>query len=298
MNVTAIIVVKGNPPHFQETLDSIQDFVSEIIIGDIDMDERVKKSLEKNSRFRIIPLPSDIPYADIVKENLKKRTTGEYILYLDPDEIFPSAAKELLHKNAERFDYFYLPRKNIIFGKWISHSRWWPDYQLRFFKKEAVIWPKAIHPIPQTKGREYKLEPKEENAILHYNYENMDEFMSKLPRYAKGDAMERIARGEYYTLNDAIKKGLSEFISRFFASEGYKDGTHGLALALLQMIYYFIVYFYFWELKKYPEMSINDMVEATDSYFKQGLYETKYWRDKTKLGTSIEKIKMKILKRL
>ncbi|MEO6509105.1 MAG: glycosyltransferase [Patescibacteria group bacterium] len=298
MNVSAIIVVKHNPPHLKETLDSIEDFVTEIIIGDIDMDASLRKQLEKNSRYTIITLPTDIKYADLVKEDLKKKTVGDYILYLDPDEVFPNAAKEILIEKAQDYDYFYFPRKNFIFGKWITYSRWWPDYQLRFFKKNAVVWPKNIHPIPETRGKEYRLEEKEELSITHYNYENLDEFMEKMPRYAKGDAIERIANNEEFTLRNAVNKGISEFISRFFSHHGYKDGMHGFVLSFLQMFYYFLVYFYTWELNKYPDMPVKEMVETADDFFKQGLYETKYWKLKTKLDKSSDKLKMKIIKRL
>ncbi len=299
MNVTAIIIVKNNPPHLSETLDSIEDFVSEIIIGEISMDPTLKRTLEHNSKYKFISLPETVPYADLVKEDLKSHATGDFILYLDPDEIFPSSVKNLLRDHVESSDYFYFPRKNLIFGKWIKHSRWWPDYQLRFFRKDAVVWPKTIHPVPVAKGKEYKFESKAEYAIVHHNYENIDEFMNKMPRYAKGEAIERLERKEELTLIKASQLGISEFVSRFFASQGYKDGMHGLVLAFLQMFYYFLVYFYFWELKEYPEVSLAEMASVTDAYFKQGLYETKFWKNKTGIGNGIEeKIKMKIIKRL
>jgi len=298
MNVSAIIVVKYSPPHFQEMLDSIEEFVSEIIIGDVQMDEKLKKELEQNPKVKIISLPPTIPYADLVKEDLKKESRGEYILYMDPDEVLPKETILLLEEKKDTYDYVLFPRKNFIFGKWIAHSKWWPDYQLRFFKRDAVTWPKTIHPIAEKNGREFRIEPKEKYAIVHYNYENLDEFMEKMPRYAKGDAKERLEQNEEYTLHKAIKEGISEFIGRFFSSEGYKDGMHGLVLSFLQMFYYLLVYFYTWELKKYPEMSSKEMANIASDYFKQGFYETTFWKDKSKLGSSSDKIKMKIIKRL
>src|SRR3989339_1442942 len=90
--ISAIIVVKNNPLRLFETLESINDFVSEIIIGDIDIGNEYKKRLLENKKVKIIDLPSDTPFADLVKEDLKKQAKGDYILYLDPDEIFPSTS--------------------------------------------------------------------------------------------------------------------------------------------------------------------------------------------------------------
>ena len=153
-SISAIIVVKNNPPHLFESLESIDDLVSEIVIGNIAVGNDYEKRLLENNKVKIIQLPSDTPFADLVKEDLKKQAKGEYILYLDPDEVFPTINNQQLTIFLKQYDYFYFPRKNIIFGKWIDHSRWWPDYQLRLFKKDAVVWPKVLHPIPKGKGKE------------------------------------------------------------------------------------------------------------------------------------------------
>lgn len=307
-SISAIIVVKNDPPHLFETLESITDFVSEIIIGDIDIGNEYKKRLLENKKVKIVNLPSSIPFADLVKEDLKKNAKGEYILYLDPDEIFPtisSRGRSPFGRNnqqltflLQQYDYFYFPRKNIIFGKWIEHSRWWPDYQLRLFKKNSVIWPKELHPIPKVKGKEYKFEVKEENAILHYNYDNLDQYLKKAIRYAKYEATSLIQKKENYTLDQALKKGMSEFISRFFANDGYKDGMHGFVLSILQMFYYFLVYFYYWEDKKFFHHNQEDLVNSSQNYFKRGLKETNFWLINKKLAQTFERIKLKILNKL
>ncbi|OGK39334.1 hypothetical protein A3A74_05185 [Candidatus Roizmanbacteria bacterium RIFCSPLOWO2_01_FULL_35_13] len=292
MKISAIIVVKNNPPHLFETLESIRNFVSEIIIGDIDIGNDYRKKLLENKKVRIVQLPSDIPFADLVKEDLKKQAKGEYILYLDPDEIYPSATLRTspsLTTLMDKYDIFYFPRKNIIFGKWIEHSRWWPDYQLRLFKKESVIWPRQIHPVPKTRGKEYRFEAKQENAILHYNYDNLDQYLEKAIRYAKNEAQLR----DNYSLTNALNDARTEFISRYFAGNGFKDGMHGFALAILQMFYYFLVYFYFWERKKYQNSEIN--IPVTYQGFVTNLYyESSFWHDLKILTFGVEKIKSKL----
>ncbi len=298
MNISAIIVVKNSPPHLFETLHSIEGFVSEIIIGDISIDPNIKKKLETNSKYSIVSLDPETSYVELVREELKLHAKNEFILYLDSDEIFPSHVLNILSEKKDEFDCFYFPRKNIIFGKWMEHSRWWPDYQLRFFRRTTVSWPKKIHTDPVVNGKVYKFPPEEKFSILHYNYENLDEFMSKMIRYAKSDALERISEKSNFTISSAINLGISEFISRFFAHDGYKDGLHGFALSFLQMFYYFLVFFYYWELKKYPDIPHTELTSTVDTYFKQGLYETKFWKDKKGLGSSSEKIKMKIIKRM
>lgn len=293
-NITAIIVVKNSPPHLFETLESINDLVSEIIIGNIDIGNTYKKELSKNKKVKVIDLPSIIAFADLVKEDLKKKASGEYILYLDPDEIFPDLTSRLAEL-LKMYDYFYFPRKNIIFGKWIEHSRWWPDYQLRLFKKGSVTWPKVLHPKAKGVGKEYRLEPIEQNSILHFNYDNMDQYLEKAARYAKSEAQEIVQKKEQYNWQSMLQRAVSEFMSRFFASEGYKDGLHGFALASLQMFYCFLVYFYYWEEKKYFQLTQKELVAVPKKFFMRSLYETNYWFIKQNLVSSVEKLKLKLL---
>lgn len=297
INAAAIIVIKDSPPHALESIDSVNDFVREIIIGDLDIGRDLKKDLSKNRKVRFVEV-ANVAYADVIKEDLKKETTCEYILYLDPDELFPTAAKRIIEDNLANYQFFNLPRKNIIFGKWIEHSRWWPDYQLRFFKRENVIWPKTVHPIPETTGNGYNFEQKEEYAIVHYNYDSLDQYLEKAVRYSKSEAQSALAGGQELTLHETIKKSLSEFISRFFAGEGYRDGSHGFVLAILQMFYYFLVYFYFWEQKKYFSIDEKILKKEARHFFSNGLKDSTYWENQKETFSIVNKIKQKIYSKL
>jgi len=294
-DITVIIVVKGNPPHLSETLSSVEHFATDIIMGTVDMDPLLLEKVSANKKIRIVPLASSVPYAYMVKEDLKKMARGNYILYMDPDEIFPKNALPILRKKMSEADYFFFPRKNIIFGKWIEHSRWWPDYQLKFFKKNSVVWPKQIHPIPITQGVKFTFSPEEEFAILHYNYESLDEYFEKAFRYAKSEAKQLVQEDKTLTLGATSKKALSEFISRFFAFEGYKDGVHGLILSILQMFYYFLIYMYYWEEKKHPKIDKEELLAETRKFYITGMKETDYWLKDKKLLSPLDKVKTKIL---
>ena len=295
INTTAIIVIKDNPPYLKKTLASIDGFVEEIIIGTINCETALQNQLEKNNKIKLFPLDPSIPFADIIKEDLKKKAKGKYILYVDPDEIFSKKIFDLLKKNIDKYDYFMIPRKNIIFGKWIQHSRWWPDYQLRFFKKDSVVWPKEIHPIPKTKGHGFTLPAKEELAINHYNYNNLDQYFEKSFRYSKTEARKAVLENKVITLGETLKKSLNEFVSRYFAGEGYKDGAHGLILAILQMFYYFMVFIFYWEEKKYFDVNNEEIFKETQTFFVSGLKETNYWLVNKKLINKKNNIKSKLL---
>ena len=113
--VSAVIVIKDNPPHLEECLSSISSLADEIILGCIQIEDSLKKSLSNNRKIKLIELPPDIPFADMVKEDLKKKASGTHILYIDPDELFPQKAVEIIKNKLGTYDYFIFPRKNILF---------------------------------------------------------------------------------------------------------------------------------------------------------------------------------------
>jgi len=293
-DISAIIVVKDNPPFVSECISSIQDFVKEIIIADIGIDPSLVSMLKKNKKIMIVGIKKRVPYVELIREELKQFATTSYLLFIDPDEILSESLKKILSPIYNNYSYILMPRKNIIFGKWMEHSRWWPDYQVRLFRKESVTWPTEIHKQPIVKGNGYTVEAKAESAIIHNNYQNIDEFMQKAVRYAKSEAHGLSS----FSLAEALKKALSEFISRYFADEGYKDGTHGFVLAILQMFYYILVYVYYWEKNKYRDEDQKMLQNTIHRFFRESLYSINHWQNKMNLHSYGEKLKRKIVNKL
>jgi len=292
-DISAIIVVKDNPPHLFETISSVQDFVKEIIVADIGVDSSLLSKLAKNKKVKIVEIKKKVTYVELIREELKQYASEKCLLYLDPDEIFPEKAKEIIKKEIKNYDCFSFPRKNIIFNKWINHSRWWPDYQIRLFKKDCVFWTTNIHSQPKVQGKLFTLPANERYAFTHFNYKNLDEFLSKFFRYAKAEAQNIIESNKNFTFEEAVSKAVSEFIGRFFSHEGYKDGMHGFVLAVMQMFYYFLVYFYIWEKRNYFENEEKTISTWPHRFFSQIFVETGYWLNKKKLISGLNKVKTK-----
>src|SRR3990167_8259410 len=125
-------------------------------------------------------------YVEPARNYAISKTTGDWILVLDADEEIAKFLADKLRQistDSKSADYYRLPRKNIIFGKWIKHSRWWPDYNIRFFLKGSVSWTEVIHSIPMTKGKGADLEADEKNAIIHHHYTSVNQYVERLNRY-------------------------------------------------------------------------------------------------------------------
>jgi hypothetical protein len=132
---------------------------------------------------------------------------------------------------------FWIPRKNYIFGKWIQHTGWSPDYQPRVLKKGKAWFDPArpVHELVIAQGGELFLE----NPLTHFNYETLAQFREKQRRYTRYEAQIMAAEGIRPRWPSYISMPLREFIRRFVSLCGYRDGLHGLWLSLLMAYYAF-----------------------------------------------------------
>lgn len=213
------------------------------------------------------------------------KATNEWILVIDPDEEVSVTLKNRLLAIAngiEQMNYVRIPRKNIIFGRWMKASMWWPDLNIRFFKKDTVVWTDKIHRPPTVKGEGIDLSDKEEYALIHHHYQSIVEFLERMLRYTKIQAEELKKDGYRFDYRDLIIKPLNEFLSRFFANRGFEDGLHGFALSLLQSFSFFIMYLRVWEQEGFkPEnISLNELKQVST----QSGEQIKYWFDFSNLS--------------
>lgn len=275
MKISVIINTWNEEKNIQRCLESVK-WADEIVVVDM---ESKDKTVQIAKKFGAKVFSHEYTtYVEPARNFALSKATGDWILILDADEEIPlGLAKKLkkLVKEPGEKRFFRLPRKNLIFGKWIKYSRWWPDHVVRFFKKGSVTWSDKIHSIPLTRGEGKDLEVKEANAIVHYHYQSISQYLERLNRYTDIQAKELIDSDYKFAWQDLLKKPTSEFLSRFFAGEGYKDGLHGLVLALLQAFSELIKYLKVWEEQgfKDQELPLTDFVPTMKKLGK----EVAYW---------------------
>jgi (heptosyl)LPS beta-1,4-glucosyltransferase len=225
-----------------------------------------------------------------------EKASSEWVLILDTDEVVPdSLAKKITQtvKNTD-LDYFRIPRKNIIFGKTMKHSRWWPDFNLRLFKKGFVSWNEMIHGVPVTMGAGGDFEAKEDFAIEHFHYDSVEQYVERMNRYTSVQADLKAQEGYKFRWRDIIQKPVNEFLSRYFFGEGYRDGLHGLALSLLQGFSEFVLYLKIWQAEKFKvkELEVKEVVE----FMREQEKDIHFWQSDLlfkKEGKLLDRIKRK-----
>lgn len=273
MNKLSVVINSHNEENnLPVVIKSVKPLADEIIVVDLESTDKsavVAKKLGAN----VYP-HKNFSYVEPARNFGISKAKNEWVLILDSDEKISSTLsnkiKELLENPSA--DYYRLPRKNIIFGKWITQARWWPDYNIRLFKKGSVSWNEIIHAVPMTQGTGFDIPIDEKFAIIHNNYTDVDSYLEKMVRYTKVQAKELIDSKYKFQWSDLITKPVNEFLSRYFYGKGYKEGVHGLVISLLQAFSEFILYVRVWN---YKDIEIKD-AEIT-SVFNKNIKDIKWW---------------------
>jgi len=299
--LSVVISAYNEEKKIEDCLKSVS-FADEIIFVDSSStDETVE--IAKKYTSRIFTRPNN-PMLNVNKNFGFSKAKSEWILSLDADERVTLELKEEIKSTIEQLsnrtiDGFWIPRKNIIFGKWMQHTGWYPDYQLRLIRRGKGEFPeKHVHEMIVVEGQTERLD----NSIVHYNYDTIFQFIQKLINiYAPNEAEQMLEKGYKFAWQDAISLPLKEFLSRFFAREGYKDGFHGLMLSMLMAFYYFVVFAVIWEKQGFKSIDDKDILKKTEAEFSKAHKDILFWMGKERIKqikNPIKKSAYKLLKRI
>lgn len=235
--ISVVIVTFNEAEKIKDCLKSVQGFCDEIVVVDLGSKDEIKVVAKEYGAQLFYH--KQVSFVELVRDYAISLARGEWILILDPDERITNQLKLQLKQVTQHKEYaaVNIPRKNIFFGKWISHTNFWPDRQIRFFKKGSVNWPRRIHAYPVVFGEILNLPSKEELAIIHYGYDNFPSFWERQKRYAQVEAENRFKDGERAGLKHFVLLPAREFLVRFIKHKGFLDGIPGMFIAFTLMYY-------------------------------------------------------------
>ncbi|MDA1079259.1 MAG: glycosyltransferase family 2 protein [bacterium] len=249
MKLSVVITAKNAAATLERTLKSVQ-FADEIVVVDM-MSSDTTKQIALKFTDKVFFTP-DVGYVEPARNFSLSKSSGDWILIVDADEVIPPALRDhllQLLKVESDVSSYSIARKNIIFGEWVQTAGWWPDYQPRLFKRGKVLWSDTIHSKPTIDGTFEKLPATAELALEHHNYETLSEFVQRLDRYTS-IATDVTTQKPGIDLEHPIVVFRREFLQRLFALRGIEGGYRGVLLALLQGFSEVVQTAKFWEVKQ------------------------------------------------
>jgi glycosyltransferase involved in cell wall biosynthesis len=240
--ITAAIIARDEERHIAHCLDTLAWADALLVVLDERTRDRTGQIAEANGARVVSRAFTTFPAQRNAALDL---VTTPWVLFVDADERVPSAlAREVCAaiQEGERASAvgFWIPRRNYIWGGWIRHGGWYPDYQLRLLRVANARYDERrdVHELVCLDGTDgYLAEP-----LIHYNYDRFVQFLAKQEAYSTLEA-DRLARaGTIPWPHSFVLQPYREFRRRFVSLQGYRDGWRGLVLASLLACYTAVTY--------------------------------------------------------
>ena len=175
-------------------------------------------------------------------------TTREWIMFVDADEEVPSELVEeigrMLKRRDEDVDGFFVYRRTYYLGRWIRYGGWYPDGEIRLYRREKGRWEGGLHAKIVVGGKVSVLK----NKYLHYTYRDIADQIQTIDKYSRIAAEDMAQRGEKFSFFKLFFHPPFRFIKEYLLKSGFRDGLPGLIIVVSTMFYVFIKYAKLWEI--------------------------------------------------
>jgi glycosyltransferase involved in cell wall biosynthesis len=240
--ISALIICRNEEKNIEECIKSIK-WCDEIIIID---------GFSTDNTFEIAKGYTDKVFRNEWKGFFDQRSFGltkiqyNWIFSIDADERctehLSAEIQNLLSRDLISANGFLIPRKSFFLGKWIKHCGWYPDHQLRLFRKDFVsVTVRLVHESYSVSGETGKLK----NNLEHFTVNSISDFMNKVNIYSSLSASEK--PNKRITFIYILFKPFIEFSKKFIFQAGFLDGIHGLMVSFFHTITKTMTYMKIWE---------------------------------------------------
>jgi glycosyltransferase involved in cell wall biosynthesis len=177
-------------------------------------------------------------------------TAQDWIMFVDADEeIPPELAGEIrieLDGRGKEIDGYFVYRRTYYLGRWIRYGGWYPDGEIRLYRKDKGRWEGGLHAKLVVDGEIGVLK----NQYLHYTYGNISDQIQTIDRYSSVSAGDLFESGEKFSLFKLLFHPPFRLVKEYLLKSGFRDGLPGLIIIISTMFYVFIKYAKLWELTR------------------------------------------------
>lgn len=223
--ISAVIIAFNEEQYIEKCLASLEGIADEIVVVDSFSTDHTEDICGKfNVRFNKHEFEGYVEQ----KNYALSLAAFPYVLSLDADEALSDELKKSILKIKDNFIYdgYILNRLNNYCGKWIKHSRCYPDKHLRLFNPTKGKW---IGPNPHDM---FKMNPgskvtRLKGDIYHWYSASIEEHWDKVNLFSTISANEYFKAGRKSGPLTAHMHMVWSFFRSYILNAGFLDGYLG-----------------------------------------------------------------------
>lgn len=244
--LTVIIPTFNVESYLDRQIEAIEGLADEILICDSFSTDR---TLEIASNHGVRVIQHEYITSAKQKNWAIPQARHEWVLILDSDELpEPALADEirsfLAGSPPDDVDLFWIPRKNLFWGKWMRYSSDYPDRQSRFFRRDRGRYDGRevhSHVVVPGKASEFR------NAILHDDFTDISSWWLKTNRYLRYELQEAQKQGRRWSFRRQFIYPWIIFGRDYVVRGACLHGVPGFFRVFLKVLTYVMVQFKIYE---------------------------------------------------
>jgi glycosyltransferase involved in cell wall biosynthesis len=230
--ISAYIIAFNEAEKIEAALRSLH-WADEIVVADSSSTDGTVEICRRYGA-RVIQVPFD--GFGRLRNTALEALTGDWVFSLDADERCTEAAAAEIRATvarADAADAYWVPRRNFVFGRWMRHSGYAPDYrQPQLFRRGRLRYTDdAVHETFILDGSlGYLQEP-----IAQIPFRDLAQMLHKMQRYSTLGTERLRARHAPASMPGALVHGLAAFLRHYLFQLGFLDGWAGFIIAFANL---------------------------------------------------------------
>ncbi len=242
-DISVIIIAGAEEHNIAACLESVSWAAERIVVcsSRADRTEEIARTFTSNVVFR------EFTGFASQKQFALELAACPWVLSLDADErATPELQAEIMHAlSSSLHNGYYIPRKNFFRGRWLRHGGWYPDKQLRLFRRSTTqVTDRLVHEGFIVEGTCGDLT----SPMLHFTLPRVRHLLKKNLDYSLYEAREKSMRRRVGVLDFLFRPHL-EFLKKYIFQRGFLDGWEGFIVALIHSSNKLSVLIYLWEMQ-------------------------------------------------
>lgn len=242
--ISVTIITLNEEDNIRDCLESVR-WADEILVSDSGSTDRTTEICREYGA-RVF----NDPWLGFGKQKnlVARRARNAWVLNIDADERATLALGDELKAAAGSgaADGYYIARKNYFGDRWIRHCGWYPDYNLRLYRKDrGAFSERSVHEAVAVDGKKTRLK----NHLVHHTYKDVADYLDRMQRYSTLAAGEMFDGGRRAGITDILLRPPFTFFKMFVIKGGFLDGAAGAILSFLYAAYTLSKYAKLWEMQ-------------------------------------------------
>jgi glycosyltransferase involved in cell wall biosynthesis len=246
MKISATIITFNEESNIKAACESVA-WADEIVVVDSNSTDR---TCELAQAFGARVITNAWPGFGAQKQFAVDQAHHEWIFSLDADERVSDELKDSiqsLRSAKELADGYEIARRTFYQQRWIRGGGWYPDRQLRLFRKSKGSW-KQRHVHESVKMEPGARVDRLRGDLLHYTSEGAAHHHRMIgERYAPLAALQMFEEGRRTSVLGVASAGPAAFIRSLILKGGLRDGFAGFTIASFAAHHAFLKHLLLWE---------------------------------------------------